>query len=103
MSRLPVWVVVVLTLALVLGLTAPAFAAETAKGKIKSVSADQSQFVVTDSTGKDWTFQMNDKSKVSVNNQAGRIADLKVGEEVTVKYEKQGEKLLASEIICARK
>jgi len=42
-------------LVFVLALGAPALA-EEAKGKIKSIDADKSQFVLTNGNGKDWTI-----------------------------------------------
>ena len=53
MIRLPKWFVMVLALAMVVGLTSAVFAADTVKGKIKSVSADKKEFVVTDKNDKD--------------------------------------------------
>jgi hypothetical protein len=103
MIRLPKWVLVVLALALVVGLAAPVLAAETAKGKIKSVTADKEQFVLTDTNGKDWTFMLDAKGTVQVNDKAGKLNDLKAGDEVEVKYDKKGDQLVAQEIRCTRK
>jgi Cu/Ag efflux protein CusF len=100
MIRLPKWMFVVLALALVVGTAA---AAETAKGKIKSVTADKQEFVLTDTNGKDWTFNMDDKATVKVNDKAGKLNDLKAGDEVEIKYEKKGERLIAQEVRCDRK
>jgi hypothetical protein len=69
MIRLPKWVLVVLALALVVGTAA---AAETAKGKIKSVTADKQEFVLTDTAGKDWTFHMDPKATVRLNDNRNR-------------------------------
>src|SRR5262249_18763645 len=103
MIRLPKWFVVVLALALVLGLTAPVLAAETVKGKIKSVSADKNEFVLTDNNGKDLTFQTNAQSKVQLNNKDSRLNDLKTGDQVTVTFDKEGDKMIAKRIDCDRK
>jgi hypothetical protein len=103
MIRLPKWVLVVLALTLLVGLATTGFAAETAKGKIKSVAADKEQLVLTDTNGKDFTFHMDPKAKISLNDKAGKLADLKTGDEVEIKYEKKGDQLVAEEVRCQRK
>jgi hypothetical protein len=102
MIRLPMWLLVVLALALVVSLAAPVLADE-ARGKIKSVNADKNEFVVTDSNDKDWTFQMDPDAKVQLNNQDKKLSDLKKGDEIRVTYQKKGEKLVATQIRCERK
>jgi Cu/Ag efflux protein CusF len=102
MIRLPNWLVVVLALALVALLVTPVLAAE-AKGKIKSVDQDKKQFVLTDSNGKDWTFDMDENAKVKLNDKDVKLADIKEGSDATVTYEKQGDKLIAKEIRCEKK
>lgn len=103
MKVLPKWFVMVLALALIAGLTAPALAADTAKGKIKTVTADKEEFVLTDTNGKDLTFHMDDSGKILVNDKAGKLNDLKIDDEVTVTFKKQGAKLIATEVRCDRK
>jgi Cu/Ag efflux protein CusF len=102
MVRLPKWLLMVLALALLLGLTAPVLAAE-AKGKIKSVAADKKQLVVTDKDGKDWDFQMNEDAKITLADKDTKLADLKAGDEVTITYEKKDGKLMVSKILSERK
>ena len=82
------WLIPILVLALIAALVTPALAADV-KGKIKTMSADKKEFVVTDKDGKDWTFHMDPAAKVRLNAKAGRFADLRAGDEVDVKYEKQ--------------
>jgi hypothetical protein len=101
MIRLPRWSVVLLALVLFLGLASPALAAEV-KGKIKSINADKNEFVLTDSDDKDMTFQVDDEGKVRLNDKDSKLQDLKRGDEVTVVYEKKGDKLMAKEIRCKR-
>jgi Cu/Ag efflux protein CusF len=91
----------VLSLVLVLGLTSAAMAAD-AKGKIKSVAADKNEFVVTDKDGKDWTFQMDPTAKVSLNDKAGKLNELKAGDEVDITYKKDGDKLICTEVKAKR-
>jgi hypothetical protein len=93
-----------LVLAILLAATVPALAAdESVKGKIKSVNTDQNQLVVTDSNGKDWTFSLEKEGKVLISDKAGKLADLKADDMVTVKFEKKDGKLMATEIDCTRK
>jgi Cu/Ag efflux protein CusF len=101
MIRLPSWMLVVLAMALLIGLTAPVLADE-AQGKIKSVSADKNQFVLTDTKGKDWTFDLDAKATVRVNDRAGKFNDLKAGDEVTITYNQKGDKLIAREVRAKR-
>ncbi len=102
MVRLPKWLVVVLALVFLAGLATPVLAAE-AKGKIKSVAADKEQFVCTDKDGKDFTFQMDKAGKIRLGDKEIKLLDLKAGDEVTVTFEKQGDRLIAKEIRVERK
>jgi Cu/Ag efflux protein CusF len=97
MMRLPKWLLMVLALALLVAFANPVRAEET-KGKIKSVSADKKEVVVTDNNGKDLTFQLAEDGKVRVADQDGKLSDLKEGDEVTVTYDKKDDKLIASKI-----
>src|SRR5712664_1357211 len=102
MVRLPKWLVFALTLVVFVGLATPILAAET-KGKIKSVAAEKNQFVFTDQDNKEWTFELDKNGKVRLANKALKLEDLKAGDEVTITYEKQGDKLIAKEIVCEKK
>src|SRR5947209_12217455 len=101
MVRLPKWLLVVLTLAFLAGLATPAVAAE-AKGKIKSVTADKKEFVLTDKDGKDWDFTLGDDAKVRLGDKDIKLNELKKGDEVTITYEKKGDQLIATEVKCRR-
>jgi len=101
MVRLPKWLLVVLTLAVLVALTTPALAAE-AKGKIKNVTADKKEFTVTDIDGKDLDFTLSEDGKVRLGDKDVKLNDIKKGDEVTVTYEKKGDKLIATEIKCKR-
>lgn len=98
MIRLPKCFAGLFALALVIGLAAPALAAE-AQGKIKSVSADTQQFVLTDKTGKDWTIQVAPTAKISLGGKSAKLKDLKAGDTVIVTYAKVGDKLTATSIV----
>jgi hypothetical protein len=99
MIRLPKWLLIVLALAVVVSLANVAVAAdETAKGTIKKVTADKKEFVLTDKDGKDHTFTVDDGAKITVANKESKLTDLKEKQEVTVTYEKKGDKMIAKEI-----
>ncbi len=103
MIRMPKWIVPMLALALVVGLTGALLAAETAKGKIKSVNADKKEFVVTDKNDKDFTFHMDAAGKITLADKEVKLDELKKGDEVEIKYEKDGDKMIAKEIKVERK
>jgi len=92
----------VLALAFVFALVTAAYAAD-AKGKIKTVTADKSQFVMTDDTGKNWTITAATDAKVRLNDKESKLADLQADDEVQVTYEKDGDKMVASSIRATRK
>jgi hypothetical protein len=102
MIRLPKWFVMVLALVMMVGLTGTLFAADTAKGKIKSVNADKKEFVLTDTNDKDWTFQMDAAGKIKLADKEVKLDELKKGDQVEIKYEKDGDKLIAKEITVKR-
>jgi Cu/Ag efflux protein CusF len=101
MIRLPKWLLVVLALGVLVALAAPVLAEET-KGKIKSVSADKKEFVMTDQNGKDWEFTLTDEGKVMLGDKDIKLNEVKEGDQVTIAYEKKEGKLLASEIKVRR-
>ena len=70
---------------------------------LKSVAAGGSEFVVTDSTSKEWTLQMADKGKVSLNNKESKLTELKAGDKATIIFEKKGAKLSALGIYSDRR
>ncbi len=101
MIRLPKWLMSVLGIALLLALTSSAQALE-AKGKIKKVSADQKELIVTDTNGKDLEFVMDDDAKIQLNDKDTKLKELKKGDEITITYEKKDGKLIASKVECKR-
>jgi hypothetical protein len=60
---------------------------DLAAGKVKSVNADNKEFVLTDSTGKDFTIKLGDNVVI---NRGGKESpsDLKADDAVSVCYEK---------------
>ena len=77
--------------------------AADAKGKVKSVTADRGEVVMTDDGGKDWTITAAKDCKVKVNDADSKLEDLKAGDEITVTYEKDGDKLIARSVRATRK
>jgi hypothetical protein len=92
----------VLALLAVFALAGTALSAE-AKGKVKTVTADKNEFVMTDDTGKSWTIMVARDAKVQLNAKESKLADLQADDEIQVTYEKDGEKLVASAIKATRK
>ncbi|HKA06612.1 MAG TPA: hypothetical protein VKD71_05095 [Gemmataceae bacterium] len=92
----------VLALLAVFTLASAAFAID-AKGKVKTVTADKNEFVMTDDTGKSWTIMVAKDAKVQLNGKDSKLADLQADDEVQISYEKDGEKLVASSIRATRK
>ncbi len=100
-------------LALVLvGISAPVFASDTtkeAKGTVKTVAADS--LTVTDADGKDWTFVVDTKTKLTAAGGSHKsdatksmgkslsITDLvKAGSKVAVKYTEADGKMRAANV-----
>jgi biopolymer transport protein ExbD len=90
-----------LVVVLLLGLTMPVVAAET-QGKVKTIDADKNQFVMTDANNKTWTFELAKDGKVTINDKEAKLSDLKADDRVSITYEKEGEKLLASAVRATR-
>ena len=98
------WLVVVLALAFLLMAAQPAVAADEVQGKIKSMAAAPDyKLVVTDNSGKEWTFPLDDGTKVKINGAQGQLADLKPGDEVSVTHSGAEGLFLATEIRAQRK
>jgi hypothetical protein len=96
--------VVVLALAFLLALTLPVAAADEVQGKIKTMqAAPDYKMVVTDKSGKDWTFPTDDATRVRINGKEGKLSDLKAGDEVFVTHMGPEGLMLATEIRCLRK
>jgi len=92
----------VLALVAVFALASTALAAET-KGKIKTVSADKNEFVMSAADGKAWTFTATKECKCTLNDKEGKLADLQADDEVQITYEKDGDRLNATAIKATRK
>ena len=102
--RLPKFFLALLTLATLLALTSPGWAAEEpTRGTIQSVSADKHQLVMTDRNGKSWTFHVMEQAPIFIPNEASaRLSELKTGDDVSLLYEKKGDQLQAGAILVHR-
>jgi Cu/Ag efflux protein CusF len=83
--------------------SASAEAADATSGTIKKIDTNHNQVTLTDKNNREWTFDMADGATVEINNRPSKFVDLKVGEEVTVKYQKRGKEFLATDIKAAKK
>jgi hypothetical protein len=102
MVRLPKWLLLLLSLVVIVGLVGPVVAAD-AKGKIKSITADRNECVVTDESGKDWTFTLTDDCKIRLNDENKKLSDLREGDEVTVTFDTKNDRNMVTMITCNRK
>src|SRR5262249_13781440 len=79
----------------------PAQESET-RGKVEGIFPDKHQIVVADAEGKSHTIRLEENCKVVINDLGAALADLQVGDLVTVLLRGQGERPLATEIRCKR-
>lgn len=104
MIRRPNRPVLIACLALAFLLTCALSAqAADAKGRVKSVVADRAELVLVDDTGKNWTITAAKDCKVRLNDRDSKFEDLQTDDEVTITYEKDGDKLVARAIRATRK
>jgi len=97
MIRLPKWLVVVLALAVLVGLAAPSFAADSVgRGTVKNIAADKSQFVLTDANNKDFMISWAENTRVVRDGKDVKVTDLKVNDSVSLVYDKGVTKNTAS-------
>ena len=90
--------VAILAVALLVGLSTPLQAAETATGKVKTVNATAATLTITDADSKDWSFTCATDFTLLIDGNAAKLDALKTGMEVMVTYRTQGGKLIATEI-----
>jgi hypothetical protein len=72
-------------------------------GKFKAYDPNKGELVVTDYTGADVTLMAPATSKVMINNQAGKITDVKANEMVTILVDTKDGKQLLRELVVQRK
>jgi Cu/Ag efflux protein CusF len=100
MLCMPKWVVVVLALAVVVALAPSANAAEFKKGKVKSVSADGKEITITDNANQDVLLHLGDHAAILTGGRDnGQLSDLKPGDNVSVVFDKTGDRRTAMAIL----
>jgi hypothetical protein len=77
--------------------------AELGRGAVKTFDADKKQLTLTDPNGKDWTFHLAGDAKVRLNDKDSKASDLKLGDRVTVVFEKKGDEMTARDLYVDRK
>jgi Cu/Ag efflux protein CusF len=96
MIRTPTWLTLALVLVLSLTIGVFAFAAD----KIKSVSANDKQFVVTNQEGKDVTLHVADDARIFLpKGKDGSLSDLKAGQKVSYLWQEKGGKFFATAVL----
>jgi len=68
-------------------------------GKFKACDADKKEFSVTDDSGKNVTFTMND-AKVRLNKEPSKIEDIKIGDKILIVAEKDGDTLTVKAVLA---
>ena len=77
---------------------------KTTDGKIKALALDKDELVlVGKADSKDHKFSVTTNAKVRVNAKEGRLADLKVGDEVSVTWRSEGDRKVVLAITTLRK
>jgi hypothetical protein len=76
---------------------------EVGFGALKHFDADKKQLVLTDPNGKDWTFRVDDDAKVKLSDKEAKPTDLKLGDRLTVVFEKKGNDMDVKDIHAMRK
>lgn len=71
------------------------------KGKVTAVRTHKNELVVSESF-KNWTFQLASGGSVYINGRESKLGELQEGDNATVTFDRQGERLLASVIRCTR-
>ena len=74
------------------------------QGTIKKIDLVHHEFVLEGKyDGKEYAFKLDPAAKVQLNDRAGRLAGLRVGDDATVTFRREGAQLLATEIMRPRK
>ena len=78
--------------------------AETLRGTLRSVEAEQRRIVVVDSDGDDNHLAVSRTARVSLNGQRAQLSDLKAGDRVVVAFSEDPQgKAIASAVEATRK
>lgn len=89
-----------LALAVLLSLTSPALSSEI-QGTIAKVRPEKREFVLADDFTT-MTFTLAKDGKVVINGESRSLADMRVGDEATVIFEKNDQQLIARIVQCTR-
>src|ERR1700683_4651395 len=65
------------------------------QGKVIAVRPEKNEFAVSENV-KNWTFQLAKDGKVFINNREAKLAELKVGDEAMVTFNRQGPEMVAT-------
>jgi len=76
--------------------------AEESKGLFTALAADQESFVITDVAKKDHTFHLGPNARVLIDDRPGKMSDVRKGDFVVVMWEMQGNRKVASVVICKK-
>jgi len=91
----------VLALALLLVVAAPVFANDVT-GVVTAVDKDNYQVFVTDKQGTEWEFSVSLLGQVRINEEERDIADLRPGDDVTIRFRLEDERMVATMIRANR-
>lgn len=90
-----------LALFVLLGLAIPTLADE-AKGTLRSIYEDKRQ-VVLKGVLRDTIYDLSKDAKLCVDGKKVKIGELRVGDQVTIEFQKSGDRMMAGEIRALRK
>jgi hypothetical protein len=71
------------------------------KGRITAVRPEKKELTVSENV-QNWIFKMAPESKVFINDQEGKLADLRVGDDAVVSFNRQGPDMIASVVHATR-
>src|SRR5262245_50047526 len=94
MTRIPTWFPILLAVVVIVGLS-PAGLAEDVLYLVKEVGQD---FLTLTSDNKDITFTVAKDAKVTIAGKEAKLADIKRGTKASVRYVKDGNKLVVTEV-----
>lgn len=107
MIRLPKWLLMTLAVVGLVGGASLARADHVSWGKLKTVTADKNQIVVTDDKGKDWTFHIAEGAKICHPDKdndkvlkEGKLGDLRVGTPLSILWDEKGDRMMAKAVLA---